>query len=68
MQAKLFSASRRCLILLLGAVLVAAVPAVAADFTPEIKVSPPEVQISTFFNGAQIEVEGKIPAGAMAVV
>jgi hypothetical protein len=68
MQAKLFSASLLYLILLLSVVLLAAVPAAAADFTPEIKVSPPKVDISTFFNGAQIEVEGKIPVGAMAVV
>jgi hypothetical protein len=50
----------------LGLLLVGALPAWAAE--PGLKVSPPTVQIGTFFNGQNVTVSGTIPAGAQAVL
>jgi uncharacterized protein (TIGR02186 family) len=50
----------------LGLLLVGALPARAAE--PGLKVSPPAVQIGTFFNGQTVTVSGTIPAGAQAVL
>jgi hypothetical protein len=44
------------------------VPALAADNPKDIKVSPPVVEIGTFFNGSTVTVSGTIPADAEVVV
>ena len=48
--------------------LAAAFPALAADAPIGLKVTPPVVEIGTFFNGRTVAVSGTIPADAEAVV
>ena len=43
-----------------------ATPAAAA--APELRLSPNQVDVGTFFDGAKVKVEGSIPAGTTAVV
>jgi uncharacterized protein (TIGR02186 family) len=57
---------RSGVVLLFGLVLGISGPAGAA--APELRVSPNEVEIGSFFEGAQVELKGSIPAGATAVV
>ena len=53
-------------ILVLGLLLAGALPARAAE--PGLTISPAQVQIGAFFNGATVTVSGTIPAGTQAVL
>lgn len=52
--------------LFFGLVLGISGPARAA--APELRITPNEVEIGSFFEGAQVELQGTIPGGAAAVV
>lgn len=54
------------LFMILGLTLGLAGPAGAVS--PELRLSPNEVDIGTFFEGATVELKGTIPAGTTAVV
>jgi hypothetical protein len=54
--------------LLLGWGLAWGAPAPAAAAAPEVQVSPNVVEIGAFFHGDRVQVTGKIPPGAQAVV
>jgi uncharacterized protein (TIGR02186 family) len=56
----------KSVILVLGLLLAAGLPARAAE--PGLKISPAEVQIGAFFNGQTVTVSGAIPAGTQAVL
>lgn len=52
----------------LSCLLVLALAGAAHAAAPELQLVPNEVEIGAFFEGAQVELQGTIPAGAEAVV
>lgn len=63
---RLINLSRQAAWLGLMVLLAGAVPARAAE--PMLTISPAQVQIGAFFNGATVTVSGTIPAGTQAVL
>jgi uncharacterized protein (TIGR02186 family) len=58
--------SRSVLVLSLG--LVLGLSGLAPAVSPDLRLSPERVEVGTFFEGAEVQVTGEMPAGAVAVV
>jgi Putative transmembrane protein (Alph_Pro_TM) len=55
-------------LLLAGLLILAVVPAGAAQTDLSLSLQPPKVEINAFFDGLRLKVEGKAPAGAQVGV